>query len=188
MLAYGERIDEVEGCEDGDELRKKTSLEENIEKHIHLPLWPEWVPCRARFRVDPALKRAGNFSSLKPVSAKQYWATNETHVRYVTILPGRDPNEIVKCRIHLVLGVGKGGIGLHVKEMMLKLEDLDCNCLNGRDFLVIMQGAIMEENNVTRKAVKVDEENWKSYKVFKEMKKNSKRIGETKATSKTSCE
>ena len=105
-----------------------------------------------------------------------YWATNETHVRYVTILPGRD--SIVKCSIHLVLGVGKGGIGLHVKEVMLKLEDLHCNCLNGRDFLVTMQGAIMEENNVTRKVVADDDDevNWKSYRVFKKMKKMRKEM------------
>nr|GEV95390.1 hypothetical protein [Tanacetum cinerariifolium] len=36
MLAYDEGVDEVERCEDEDELRKKTFLEENIEKHIHL--------------------------------------------------------------------------------------------------------------------------------------------------------
>lgn len=151
-------VDEIAGADKATLLHLKESLTLN------------WI------LIDPALKRAGNFSSIKPVSAKQDWATNETHVRYVTILPGRDSDEIVKCRIHLTLGVGKGGKGLHVKEVMLNLEDLHCNCLNGRDFLVTMQGAIMEENNVKRKVVADDEENLKSYKVFKEMKKMRKEM------------
>ncbi|GJV86276.1 F-box protein-like protein [Tanacetum coccineum] len=115
--------------------------------------------------IDPALKRAGNYSSIKPVSVKSDWATNETHVRYVTILPGRDPNEILKCRIHVALGVGKRGVGLHAKEVTLKLEDLDGNCINGRDFLVVMQRAIMEENYVKRKVIVDEEERCKSYKL-----------------------
>lgn len=152
-------VDEIAGADKATLLHLKESLTLN------------WI------LIDPALKRAGNFSSIKPVSAKQDWATNETHVRYVTILPGRDSNEIVKCRIHLTLDVGKGGKGLHVKEVMLNLEDLHYNCLNGRDFLVTMQGAIMEENKVTRKVVADDDEvNWKSYKVFKEMKKMRKEM------------
>nr|GEY76870.1 F-box protein At2g27310-like [Tanacetum cinerariifolium] len=125
--------------------------------------------------IDPALKRAGNYSSIKPVSVKPDWATNETHVRYVTILPGRDPNEIVKCRIHVALGVGKRGVGLHAKDVTLKLEDLDANCINRRDFLVVMQRAIMEENYVKRKVIVDEEEKCKSYKVFKELKKTKKK-------------
>ncbi|GJW09525.1 F-box protein-like protein [Tanacetum coccineum] len=136
--------------------------------HLKESLTLNWI------LIDHALKRAGNFSSIKPVSVKQDWSTNETHVRYVTILPGRDLNEIVKCRIHVTLGVGKRGVGLHVKEVMLKLEDLDCKCLNGRDFLVVMQRAIMEENHVKRKVIVDDEERFKSYKVFKELKKGKK--------------
>ncbi|PWA64330.1 F-box domain, cyclin-like protein [Artemisia annua] len=150
-------VDEIAGADKATLLHLKESLTLN------------WI------LIDPALKKAGNFSSIKPVSAKQDWSTNETHVRYVTILPGRDSNEFVKCRIHLTLGAGKRGIGLHVKDVTLKLEDLHGNCLNGRDFLVTIQGAIMEENNVTRKVMADDdEENLKSYKVFKEMKKMKK--------------
>ncbi|PWA77080.1 F-box domain, cyclin-like protein [Artemisia annua] len=149
-------VDEVAGADKATLLRLKESLTLN------------WI------LIDPALKRACNYSSIKPVSVKQDWATNETHVRYVTFLPGRDPNEIVKCRIHVALGVGKRGVGLHAKEVMLKLEDLDCKCLNGRDFLVVMQRAIMEENYVKRKVIVDDDERCKSYKVFKELKKAKK--------------
>ncbi|GJX43073.1 F-box protein-like protein [Tanacetum coccineum] len=119
--------------------------------HLKESLTLKWI------LIDHALKRAGNFSSIKPVSVKQDWSTNETHVRHVTILPGRDLNEIVKCRIHVTLGVGKRGVGLHAKEVVLKLEDLDCKYLNGRDFLVVM-----EENYVKRKVIVDDEERFKS--------------------------
>ncbi|PWA88545.1 F-box domain, cyclin-like protein [Artemisia annua] len=155
-------VDEVAGADKATLLRLKESLTLN------------WI------LIVPALKRAGNYSSIKPVSVKQDWATNETHVRYVTILPGRDPNEIVKCRIHVALGVGKRGVGLHAKEVMLKLEDLDCHCLNGRDFLVVMQRAIMEENYVKRKVIVDDEERCKCYKVFKNLKKAKKEWVEKK--------
>nr|GEY76157.1 F-box protein At2g27310-like [Tanacetum cinerariifolium] len=82
--------------------------------------------------------------------------------------------------IHVTLGVGKRGVGLHAKEVMLKLEDLNCKCLNGRDFLVVMQRAIMEENYVKRKVIKDDDERFTSYKVFKESKKAKKELVETK--------
>nr|GEW60091.1 F-box protein At2g27310-like [Tanacetum cinerariifolium] len=155
-------VDESVGCDKATLLHLKESLTLN------------WI------LIDHAFKRAGNFSSIKPVSVKQDWSTNETHVRYVTILPGRDLNEIVKCRIHVTLGVGKRGVGLHAKEVMLKLEDLDCKCLNGRDFLVVMQRAIMEENYVKRKVIKDDDERFTSYKVLKELKKAKKELVETK--------
>ncbi|KAI3758241.1 hypothetical protein L6452_05795 [Arctium lappa] len=121
--------------------------------------------------IDPTLKRAGNLSSIKAVSARQDWMSNETLLRYVTVLPGSEANEVVQCRIELVLGAGKGGVGLYVKEVSLKLQDLDCSCLNGREFLVITQGALMEENNVKRKVVVDDEERRKIYHKFKQVRR-----------------
>ncbi|KVI06840.1 F-box protein At2g27310-like [Cynara cardunculus var. scolymus] len=120
--------------------------------------------------IDPTLKRAGNLSSIKAVSARQDWMTNETLLRYVTVLPGREPNEVVQCRIQVVLGAGEGGVGLHVKEVTLKLQDLDCSCLNGRDFLVITQGVLLGEDEVKRKVVG-DGEVRKMYMEFKQMKR-----------------
>ncbi|KAI3758247.1 hypothetical protein L6452_05801 [Arctium lappa] len=132
--------------------------------HLNESLTLNWI------LIDPTLKRAGNLSSIKAVSARQDRMTNETLLRYVTVLPGREPNEVVQCRIQVVLGAGKGGLGLHVKEVTLKLQDLDCSCLNGREFLVVTQGALLEENNVKRKVVG-DEEGGKMYLEFKQMKR-----------------
>ncbi|XP_071711932.1 F-box protein At2g27310-like [Rutidosis leptorrhynchoides] len=130
--------------------------------------------------IDPTQKRAGNISSIKPVSARQAWMSNGTVLRYVTVLPGCDPNEMVQCRIKMVLGVDSSSNmgGLYVKKVVLKLRDVDYNCLSGREFLVITQRAISEQNNVIRKVIDDDEERWKSYNEFEELKRNKKEMVE----------
>ncbi|XP_071711307.1 F-box protein At2g27310-like [Rutidosis leptorrhynchoides] len=147
-------VDEISGANKSTLLHLKDSLKLN------------WI------LIHPARKRAGNLSSIKPIISRQDWATNETLLRYVIVLPGDDVNEMVQCKIQVVLGVGERGIGLYVKEVVLKLQGLDCNFLSGRDFLVITRRAIMEENNVTRKVIDDEEERWKNCKLFKEMKQN----------------
>nr|XP_043615992.1 F-box protein At2g27310-like [Erigeron canadensis] len=122
--------------------------------------------------IDPVLKRAGNLSSIKPVRVRNDWMTNETVLEYVTVLPGCDPNhEIVQYKIKVVIG----SEGLHVNEVMLELQDFNYSkCLNGSDFLVITQRALLEENNVHRKVVN-DEWRLRKYKEFKEMKIENKK-------------
>ncbi|GJY57431.1 hypothetical protein Tco_0456546 [Tanacetum coccineum] len=47
-------VDEIEGCEDGDEVRKMTSLKENIEKHSRLStnnVYVQWS--RGQFGDEP---------------------------------------------------------------------------------------------------------------------------------------
>ncbi|KAK9070281.1 hypothetical protein SSX86_010681 [Deinandra increscens subsp. villosa] len=121
--------------------------------------------------IDPTRKRACNLSSVKAVSARQDWMSNETVVRYVTVLPGVDPDEMVQCKIEVVLGVSSDG--LHVKHVVLKVMDLKCRCLNGREFLVIIKGAFLEENNVRRKVMD-DKKRWRSYIELKEVKREKK--------------
>ncbi|XP_052623733.1 F-box protein At2g27310-like [Lactuca sativa] len=122
--------------------------------------------------IDPTQKRAGNISSIKPIGVRQGWMTNQTYLVYAIVLPGCDPNKMVQCRIQVVLAVAAGGVGLHVKEVMLELMDLDFCRLKGRDFLVIIQGALSEENNVRRKMVDA-EESRRLYQVFKRISINS---------------
>nr|XP_043615993.1 F-box protein At2g27310-like [Erigeron canadensis] len=125
--------------------------------------------------IEPARKWAVNLSSVKLVNARQDSLTKETVVQYVTILPRCGTNEMVQCKIQIVLGFGIGLVGsFYVKKVILKFQDLGSSCLNGRDFLAVTRGAIMEKNNVRRKVVEDDEERWKSYKKFKEMKKEKK--------------
>ncbi|CAH1443864.1 unnamed protein product [Lactuca virosa] len=122
--------------------------------------------------IDPTQKRAGNISSIKPIGVRQGWMTNQTYLVYAIVLPGCDPNKMVQCRIQVVLAVAAGGVGLHVKEVMLELMDLDFCRLKGRDFLVSIQGALSEENNVRRKMVDA-EESRRRYQVFKRISINS---------------
>ncbi|KAI3705513.1 hypothetical protein L1987_75752 [Smallanthus sonchifolius] len=146
------------------EVDELAGVDESKFSHVKESLTLNWI------LIDPSLKRAGNLSSIKPISVKKDWVTNETLVQYVIVLRGCDPNEMVQYRIQVVLGVGDFGEGLHVKEVVMKLMDLDSYWLNGRDFLVISQRAISGENNVRRKVVD-DEFRWKSRREFKEMKR-----------------
>nr|GEX14598.1 retrovirus-related Pol polyprotein from transposon TNT 1-94 [Tanacetum cinerariifolium] len=65
MLAYG-GVDEVEGCEDGDELRKKNFLEENFENHIRLStnnVYVQWSRMRFGDEPDYECESEGRYSS-----------------------------------------------------------------------------------------------------------------------------
>ncbi|GJR21780.1 F-box protein-like protein [Tanacetum coccineum] len=116
--------------------------------------------------IHPTLKRSGNVSSIKPVSVSKDWMTNDIIVvQYATVLPGPDPNEMVQCRIRVVIGVE-----FHVKEVILLIQDSNSRLLNGRDFMVTVKGAIMGKHNVRRKMVD-DETRLRSYKEFEDMKR-----------------
>ncbi|KAI3508775.1 hypothetical protein L1887_23789 [Cichorium endivia] len=134
--------------------------------HLEESLSLNWI------LIDPTRKRAGNLSSIKPISTRQGWMTNQTYLVYAIVLPGCDSNKVVQCRIQVVLAVAAGGVGMYVKEVMLELLDLDFRRLKGRDFLVISQGALSEEHNVRRKMV-TNEESRCRYREFKRMAINS---------------
>ncbi|KAK1432157.1 hypothetical protein QVD17_09049 [Tagetes erecta] len=138
----------------------KVEVDEETLSNLKQSLTLNWI------LIDPMMKRAGNLSSIKPFSVKKDLVANETRVQYDTVLPGCDRNEMVQCRIQVVLGVG--GV---VKEVVMKLTDLDRRCLNGSEFLVVSRTAISGGNNVTRKVVVDDEERWRSRREFKEMKR-----------------
>ncbi|XP_076919849.1 F-box protein At2g27310-like [Bidens hawaiensis] len=124
--------------------------------------------------IDPTLKRAGNLSTIKPVSVKMDWVSNRTIVKYVTVLPGCEPNEMVQCCMYVVLGLDDKGEGLKVKEVTMKMLNLDSCWLSGRDFLVILKRAILWENNI-RKVVD-DKERWERHSECKEMKSQRKKL------------
>nr|GEU94322.1 F-box protein At2g27310-like [Tanacetum cinerariifolium] len=98
--------------------------------------------------IHPTLKRSGNVSSIKPVSVSKDWMTNDIVVQYTTVLPGPDSNEMVQCRISVVIGVE-----FHVKQVILVIQDLNSCLLDGRDFMVTVEGAIIGKHNVRRKLV-----------------------------------
>ncbi|KAK1427027.1 hypothetical protein QVD17_15709 [Tagetes erecta] len=150
-------VDEVAGAD------KPTLL------HLKESLTLNWI------LIDPTRKRACNLSSIKPIVSRQDWVTNETVLRYVTVLPGCESNEIVKCKIQVVLDVCEKGVGLYVKEVMVKLEGLDRVSLKGVEFMVVAEKTLMSENKVRRSVVS-DEERLKSYMLFKAIKRDKKVI------------
>nr|XP_043617693.1 F-box protein At2g27310-like [Erigeron canadensis] len=127
--------------------------------------------------INPTHKRAGNLSTIKPVSVKYGWVSNEINLQYITVLPGCNPkDEMVKCKIQLVLLESniEGDVILQVKEISLKAQDLvSSNWLNGKDFMVITQRAILEENNVKRSVID-DERRLMSHIQLKQIKKDQK--------------
>lgn len=94
--------------------------------------------------IDPTRKRAVNLSSIKPVLA---WITTDIHIRYAVVLPGFDLNELVECRIEVTLAVGKGGVSLKVREVTLHVQDVGCNYVTGKEFLVITRRAFLGIND-----------------------------------------
>ncbi|KAL4555019.1 hypothetical protein LXL04_037629 [Taraxacum kok-saghyz] len=123
--------------------------------------------------IDPTHKRAGNISSIKPVNVRRGWMNDDIHLLYAIVLPGSDENnKVVQCRIQVVMGVDTGSKGLKVKEVMMELIDMDFCLLKGREFLVILKGALLGENNVKRKMVD-DVESLCRYREFKRMSINS---------------
>ncbi|KAL4556232.1 hypothetical protein LXL04_038876 [Taraxacum kok-saghyz] len=148
------KVDELAGADEGRLSHLKESLALN------------WI------LIDPTWKRAGNISSIKPVSAWKGWMNDNIHVLYAVVLPGCDQNNMVQYRIQVVLGIDEGTSGLHVKEVMLELLDMDFCRLKGKDFLVITQGALSGENNVKRKIVDV-EESRRRYREFERISINS---------------
>ncbi|KAI3508799.1 hypothetical protein L1887_23815 [Cichorium endivia] len=103
--------------------------------------------------IDPTRKQAVNLSSIKPVLA---WINNDICLRYAVVIPGTESNEMVEFRIEVKFAVGKGGVALHVREVTLHVQDLACNCLSGKDFLVIISRAFLEKYK-TRRTLVVDE-------------------------------
>ncbi|XP_076921010.1 F-box protein At2g27310-like [Bidens hawaiensis] len=132
--------------------------------------------------IDPTLKRAGNLSTIKPVSVKRDWVSNKIIVKYVTVLPGCEPKEMVRCRILVVLGTGQEGElgeGLRVKEVTMKVLPVDSCWLSGGDFLVISQRATLGVNNVRRKVLD-DKEIWERWCEFKEMIRQRRELARKK--------
>ncbi|XP_076920491.1 putative F-box protein At2g36090 [Bidens hawaiensis] len=151
------------------EVDEFAGLEEEKIAHLKDSLTLNWII------IDPTLKRTGNVSTIKPVAVKKDWTSNETLVQYVTVLPGCGPDEMVKCRIQVVLGVGHE-IGLKVKEVTLKVLNLDSCCLKGREFLVILRRSIMDEDNIVRRVVVGEKERRKRRLEFREIKRQRREL------------
>ncbi|KAL0344814.1 UNVERIFIED_CONTAM: putative F-box protein [Sesamum radiatum] len=86
--------------------------------------------------IDPIGRRAANLSSHKPVTVQHHWLTGEVQARFATILAADHGH--VQCGIEVTWGRSEGG----VREVSLEIEDMDGMHLNGKDSVVILQGAM----------------------------------------------
>ncbi|XP_050370314.1 F-box protein At2g27310-like [Argentina anserina] len=104
-------------------------------KHLEENLTLSWIV------IDLAQKRAANLSSRKPVSVTRHWLTGEVQLHFATIMPGYRRGEFVQCGM-VVTCKGSDGGELHVREVSMQMEAMEGNHLNGKESLIILQGAI----------------------------------------------
>ncbi|CAI9760858.1 unnamed protein product [Fraxinus pennsylvanica] len=115
--------------------------------------------------IDPTGRRAVNLSSYKPVTVQRHWLTGEMQARFATILTVDHGH--VQCEILVTCGVSEGG-DMQVKEVSLKIEDIDGMHLIGKDSLVILQRAL--EGKKGRVKTRLHEGEMR-YKKFVEMRR-----------------
>ncbi|KAL2229285.1 probable F-box protein At2g36090 [Sesamum indicum] len=112
--------------------------------------------------IDPIGRRAANLSSHEPVTVQRRWLTGEVQARFATILAADQGH--VQCGIVVTWGRSEGG----VREVSLEMEDMDGKHLNGKDSLVILQGAMEGKKGTGKKRV---EEGLRRYREYAEMKR-----------------
>ncbi|XP_074349751.1 F-box protein At2g27310-like [Apium graveolens] len=155
-----ELLDEEETAEmpikyEGDE--NKCMLD--VEKNLRL----SWII------IDPNLRRAGNVSSLRPVSVRPYWDGSGIKVKYATILSGMDTTEFVECRVVAMFGceVGKN---IELKELSLCVVDMYQTRLNGEKSLRILTDAM--QRGKRKKANGEEKEMYVKYMDLKRKKRD----------------
>ncbi|KAE9585642.1 hypothetical protein Lal_00010273 [Lupinus albus] len=123
--------------------------------HLQQNLTLSWI------MIDPTLKRAANLSSQTAMSARWHWLTDELEVVYAVVFE----EENVMCSVKVTC-CGKTMGEMQVREVSLKMEDMDARHVIGKDSIVILQRAM---ESVKKKRVVVDGK--ERYEKFCEMKR-----------------
>ncbi|KAL8148102.1 F-box protein At3g44326-like [Apium graveolens] len=130
-LVKNEEKVEIPVIYEGDENECMSNLEENLRL--------SWIV------IGPTLKRAGNVSSLRPVSIRPHWDGTGIKVTYATVVSGAccgiDTTEFVECKIVAFFGCEEGK-KLELKELSLCVVDMVKTRLNGQKSLKILKGAM----------------------------------------------
>ncbi|KAH6837222.1 hypothetical protein C2S53_001046 [Perilla frutescens var. hirtella] len=113
--------------------------------------------------IDPVGRRAANISTHEAVSVQRHWLTGEMQARFASIVGGVQCGIVVTCGGEMVMEVE-----VKVKEVRLEIEDMDGKHLNGKESLVILQGALEGEKGTGRNRV---QEGRHRYRVFEQMKR-----------------
>ncbi|PIN14189.1 hypothetical protein CDL12_13195 [Handroanthus impetiginosus] len=117
--------------------------------------------------IDPIGQRAANVSSHKPVMVQRHWLTGELQATFASILAADDGDGGVQCGIVVTCGGSEGG-EMQVREVRLEIEDMDGMHLNGKESLVILQGALEGKKGTGKNRV---EEARRRYREYAEMKR-----------------
>lgn len=103
--------------------------------------------------VDSMGRKAANISSVGPVHVQQHWLTGEIELKFVTIMAAGVDNhgdKFVESEIIVTCGGSEGG-DTHVREVSLKMQDMDGMNLCGKDSLVILQNGIVNGRRIKPK-------------------------------------
>ncbi|GMH09970.1 hypothetical protein Nepgr_011811 [Nepenthes gracilis] len=119
--------------------------------------------------IDPVGRRAVNLSSFSPVSVQRRWWSGEVQARFATIIAGETglASEQVMCVVEVTCAEGDWE-ELHVREVSMRMEDIDGIHLDGKKSLVILQTGF-EGKRVNRRGRKQLEMK-RRYEEFQERK------------------
>lgn len=95
--------------------------------------------------IDPVGRRAGNVSSMKPVSVHRHWLTGEVQAKFATVMVDAGGNEVL-CVVEVTWAAVEGAEEeegqLKVREVGLEVEDVDGIRLSGKESVEILQRAL----------------------------------------------
>ncbi|KAL7092265.1 hypothetical protein ACP275_12G155200 [Erythranthe tilingii] len=116
--------------------------------------------------IDPIGRRAANISSHNPVAVQRHWLTGELQVRFASILATAGHGH-VQAGIVVTCGGSEGG-EMQVREVKLEIEDVDGIHLNGKDSMVILEGALAGKKGTGKNRVR---EGRRRYREFEKTKR-----------------
>ncbi|GMI92267.1 hypothetical protein like AT2G27310 [Hibiscus trionum] len=145
-------------------------------KHLEENLSLSWIV------IDVARKKAVNMSGERAVWVQRHWLTGNVQVRFGTVMEGDgrwgSSKDLVECGVVVTCGeIQNEGEGMHVREVSMRMEDMDGKGLSGEESLVILQRVIESGRSWKRRKGKGGEV---KYEEFEESKRQRKERNERK--------
>ncbi|XP_052173441.1 probable F-box protein At2g36090 [Diospyros lotus] len=121
--------------------------------------------------IDPVSRRAANLSCHKPVAVQRHWLSGEVLLRFGTVVSGcrnkKRRDDLVHCSILVTGGASESG-DMQIREVSLKVEDMDGMQLTGKESLAVFHRAL--DGKRGKKKTR-EEEGKRRYREFLEMKR-----------------
>ncbi|KAE8734825.1 putative F-box family protein [Hibiscus syriacus] len=107
-------------------------------KHLEENLSLSWIV------IDARRKKAVSMSSERAVWVQRHWLTGNVQARFGTVMEGDEgwgsSKELVECGVVVTCGeIENEGEEMHVREVSMRMEDMDGKGLSGAESLVILQ-------------------------------------------------